>query len=169
MYSSRARTIRRSGDERPRSRHRSLCPNRRRPHHRHSGAHAAPPQCANRTPALHLQPGSRRRRAGRQAGPARGRGDRLRPRAIHADDHRSPCRVARHAGQCPRTVSWPDADAGRPLYRADGVRDGRARPRRDDASRSDLVQSARRRACSMRWSGWSSCWTSRHWFPGWRR
>src|SRR5437773_1686093 len=39
--------------------------------------------------------------------------NRLRPGTIHADDHRSPCRLACHAGQCPGAVSWHDADAGR--------------------------------------------------------
>ena len=77
------------------ARHRALCPTRRRPRHRHSGAHAPPPQCAYRAPALRLQPGPRRHRAGRQAGAARGRGDRLRPWAIHADHHRL-CLVVSH-------------------------------------------------------------------------
>ena len=55
---------------------------------------------------------------------------------IHADDHRSPCRLACHACQCPGTVSGHDADTGRTRYRAGSVRDGRPRSRRNDIDRS---------------------------------
>src|ERR1043165_7138077 len=62
--------VRQYGDTRAGSRHREPCPNRWRPQHQHSAAHAAPPVGTNRAPALHLQPWSRRGGAGRQAGPA---------------------------------------------------------------------------------------------------
>src|SRR4029078_1941148 len=48
--------VRQSDDTRAASRHREPCPNRRRPQHLHSLAHAAPPVGTNRAPALHLQP-----------------------------------------------------------------------------------------------------------------
>ena len=137
--------VRRYDDTRAGSRHREPCPNRRRPQHQHSGAHPAPPVGTNRALALHLQPRSRRGGAGRQAGPARRGVDRLRPGAIDAHDHRSPCRVARHAGQWRRTVSWDDAHVGRPLHRPDGVRDGRAPASARGCLSLDLVRSPRRR------------------------
>src|SRR6266404_8275995 len=61
---------------------------------------------------------------GGKTGNAWGRRDRLRPRSMHADDHRSAGRLACHAGQYPRTVSRSDADIGQPPHRAGGLRDG---------------------------------------------
>src|SRR3989440_11952297 len=46
---------------------------------------------------------------GGKTGNAWGRRDRLRPRSMHADDHRSAGRLACHAGRYPRTVSRSDA------------------------------------------------------------
>ena len=42
------------------------------------------------------------------------------------------------------------------------------RPRREDASRSISFE-ALDATWWMPWSGSSSCWVSRHWFPAWRR
>ena len=67
------------------------------------------------------------------------------------------------------TVSWHDADAGRPLHRADGVRDGRAPAAARRCLSVHLVRSTRRRLARCARSGSSRCWTSRPWFPGWRR
>ena len=132
-----------------------VCPKRRRPQHRHSRTHLAPPLETDRSVALHLQPGSRRGRAGRQAGPARERVDRLRASAIDADDHRLAGRVPHHASERARAVPGHRAEPGRPVGRADRVRDGRAAAAARRRLSSRLVRTARRgparRARQARW------------------
>ena len=134
-----------SGDERPGARHSTLCPNRRRPQHRDSGAHAAPPPAP--TEPLHciynlglgvVAQGGKQVLVGERV-------DRLRPWAIHADDHRSARHLACHAGERARAVSRHDADAGPARSCSSLPRWTAPASRRDAAYRVHLVRSTRRR------------------------